>query len=322
MAGTASVWQRGLLQAYIWPPSDLDEERLLTVRKAVIPAAGLGTRFLPATKAQPKEMIPVIDKPGIQYIVEDAVRAGIEDILVVTSRGKSSIEDHFDRSLELEHHLEAAGKLEELAEVRAIGEMVEMHFVRQREPLGFGHAVSVARAHIGNEPFVVMVGDEIVPERIEGEKPFLPRMLECYEETGSSVVAVQRMPLEDISSYGVVDPGEWSADDLVRMKGMVEKPSRDDAPSDLGSVGHYVLSPEIFDAIDQTSAGVGGEIQLTDAINLLAREKAVYAYVHDGPIYDVGKKLDYLKATIELALRRDDLAKPLKEYLDEIVRRS
>jgi len=293
----------------------------LTVRKAVIPAAGLGTRFLPATKAQPKEMLPVIDKPGIQYIVEDAVRAGIEDILVITSRGKSSMEDHFDRALELEHHLEAAGKLDELAEVRAIGELAEMHYVRQKEPLGFGHAVSVARAHVGNEPFVVMVGDEIVPERIEGEKPFLPRMLECYEQTNSSVVATQRMPLEEISSYGVVDPGEWAGDDLVSMKGMVEKPDQESAPSDLGSVGHYVFSPEIFDAIDRTSAGVGGEIQLTDAINLLAKEKSVFAYVHDGPIYDVGKKLDYLKATIELALRRDDLAKPLREFLTEVVSR-
>lgn len=293
----------------------------MTVRKAVIPAAGLGTRFLPATKAQPKEMLPVVDKPGIQYMVEDAVRAGIEDILVITSRGKTTIEDHFDRDLELEHHLEMAGKREELAEVRRIGEMAEMHFVRQKEPLGFGHAVSVARAHVGNEPFVVMVGDEIVPERIEGEKPFLPRMLECYEQTGSSVVAVQRMPLEEISSYGVVDPGDWDDDDLVRMKGMVEKPSAEDAPSDLGSVGHYVFSPEIFDAIDRTSAGVGGEIQLTDAINLLANQRTVYAYVHDGPIYDVGNKLDYLKATIELMLRRDDLAKPLKEYLNEVVSR-
>ena len=293
----------------------------MIVRKAVIPAAGLGTRFLPATKAQPKEMLPVVDKPGIQYIVEDAVRAGIEDILVITSRGKSSIEDHFDRALELEHHLEGAGKLEELEEVRALGEMADMHFVRQKEPLGFGHAVSVARAHVGNEPFVVMVGDEIVPERIDGEPPFLPRMLQCYEQTKSSVVAVQRMPLEEISSYGVVDPGDWTAEDLVQMKGMIEKPSAEDAPSDLAAVGHYVFSPEIFDAIDQTSAGVGGEIQLTDAINLLAKEKAVYAYVHEGPIYDVGKKLDYLKATIELALRRDDLAKPLREYLDEVASR-
>jgi len=166
-----------------------------------------------------------------------------------------------------------------------------------------------------------MVGDEIVPERIEGEKAFLPRMLESYDQTKSSVVAVQRMPLEEISSYGVVDPGDWSAEDLVRMKGMIEKPSAEDAPSDLGSVGHYVFSPEIFDAIDQTSAGVGGEIQLTDAINLLAKERAVYAYVHEGPIYDVGKKLDYLKATIELALRRDDLAKPLKEYINEVASR-
>ena len=193
----------------------------MIVRKAVIPAAGLGTRFLPATKAQPKEMLPVIDKPGIQYIVEDAVRAGIKDILIITSRGKSAIEDHFDRSLELEQHLEAAGKTEELAEVKAIGEMAEVHFVRQKEPLGFGHAVSVARSHVGNEPFVVMVGDEIVPERIEEEPPFLERMIECYEQTSSSVVAVQRMPLEEISSYGVVDPAEWIEDDLVKMRGMV-----------------------------------------------------------------------------------------------------
>jgi UTP--glucose-1-phosphate uridylyltransferase len=293
----------------------------MIVRKAVIPAAGLGTRFLPATKAQPKEMLPVIDKPGIQYIVEDAVRAGIKDILIITSRGKSAMEDHFDRSLELEQHLEATGKFDELAEVRAIGEMAEVHFVRQKEPLGFGHAVSVARSHIGDEPFVVMVGDEIVPERIEDEPPFLERMIKCHEQTSSSVVAVQRMPLEEISSYGVVDPAEWIEDDLVKMRGMVEKPARDDAPSDLGSVGHYIFSPDIFDAIDRTSAGVGGEIQLTDAINLLAQEKSVYAYVHDGPIYDVGKKLDYLKATIELALRRDDLAKPLKDYLNEVVGR-
>jgi len=293
----------------------------MIVRKAVIPAAGLGTRFLPATKSQPKEMLPVIDKPGIQYIVEDAVRAGIQDILIVTSRGKSVIEDHFDRSLELEQHLEAAGKTDELAEVRAIGEMAEVHFVRQKEPLGFGHAVSVARSHVGDEPFVVMVGDEIVPQRINDEPPFLERMIEYYEQSSSSVVAVQRMPLEEISSYGVVDPAEWKADDLVKMRGMVEKPARDDAPSDLGSVGHYIFSPDIFDAIDRTSAGVGGEIQLTDAINLLAQEKSVFAYVHDGPIYDVGKKLDYLKATIELALRRDDLAKPLKDYLNEVVGR-
>jgi UTP--glucose-1-phosphate uridylyltransferase len=293
----------------------------MIVRKAVIPAAGLGTRFLPATKSQPKEMLPVIDKPGIQYIVEDAVRAGIEDVLIITSRGKSAIEDHFDRSLELEQHLEAAGKTDELAEVRAIGEMAEVHFVRQKEPLGFGHAVSVARSHVGDEPFVVMVGDEIVPERIDDEPPFLERMIECYEQTSSSVVAVQRMPLEEISSYGVVDPAEWAAEDLVKMRGMVEKPARDDAPSELGSVGHYVFSPDIFDAIDRTSAGVGGEIQLTDAINLLAQEKSVFAYVHAGPIFDVGKKLDYLKATIELALRRDDLAKPLKDYLNEVVAR-
>ena len=293
----------------------------MTVRKAVIPAAGLGTRFLPATKAQPKEMLPVIDKPGIQYVVEDAVRAGLDDILIITSRGKNSMEDHFDRSPELEEYLEASGKSEALEEVRALGELADIHFVRQKEPLGFGHAVSVARAHVGDEPFVVMVGDEIVPERIEGEPPFLPRMLECHEQTSSSVVAVQRMPMEEISSYGVVDPAGWETEDLVKMHGMVEKPARDEAASDLAAVGHYVFTPDIFTAIDRTSAGFGGEIQLTDAINLLAQEHAVYAYVHEGPIYDVGKKLDYLKATIELALRRDDLAKPLKEYLTEVASR-
>ncbi|MGH2736789.1 MAG: UTP--glucose-1-phosphate uridylyltransferase GalU [Actinomycetota bacterium] len=292
----------------------------MTVRKAVIPAAGLGTRFLPATKVQPKEMIAVVDKPAIQYIIEGAVAAGLTDILVVTSRGKSVMEDHFDRSLELEQHLEASGKTEELEQVRNAATLADLFYVRQKEPLGFGHAVSVARDHIGGEPFAVMVGDEIIPEPQGDELPFWPNMIEAHEKTGASVVAVQRIPKEDISSYGVIDPAD-SAHGLVRMAGMVEKPPADEAPSDLAATGHYIFTPAIFEALDRTTAGHGGEIQLTDGINLLAQENEVYVYVHEGPIYDTGKKLDYLKATIELALRRDDLAKPLREYITEVAGR-
>ncbi len=292
----------------------------MAVRKAVLPAAGLGTRFLPATKSQPKEMIPVVDKPGIQYVVEEAVRAGIKDILIVSSRGKSVVEDHFDKSLELERHLEEAGKLEELAEVRAIADLADMHYIRQKEPLGFGHAVSVARAHVGDAPFVVMVGDEIVPEPRGSEQALVANMVSIYERTGSSVVAVQEVALEDISGYGAIDP-ERTDEGLVRIKEMIEKPPQQEAPSNLAARGRYVFTPDIFDAIDRTAAGYGGEIQLTDAIRLLAKEKGVYAYVHEGPIYDVGKKMEYLKAVLELSLRRDDLAKPLKEYLLELSER-
>jgi UTP--glucose-1-phosphate uridylyltransferase len=293
----------------------------MSVRKAVIPAAGLGTRFLPATKSQPKEMIPVVDKPGIQYVVEEAVRAGLEDILIITSRGKITVEDHFDRSLELERHLERAGKTEELEEVRRIGELAEIFFVRQKEPLGFGHAVSVARHHVGDEPFVVLTGDEMVPE-VRGDEPLLvERMIEIYEQRQASVVAVVDVPREEVSAYGVIDPEDVGERDVVRVKDMVEKPSVEDAASTLASRGRYVFSPEIFQALDRTTPGVGGEIQLTDAIRRLAHESEVFAYVHRGPMFDVGKKLDYLKAIIELSLRREDLAKPLKEYLRELADR-
>jgi len=288
----------------------------VTVRKAVIPAAGLGTRFLPATKSQPKEMIPVVDKPGIQYVVEEAVRCGIEDILIVTSRGKTTLEDHFDRSLELEAHLEDAGKLDELEEVRAIARLAEVHFVRQQEPLGFGHAVLLAKRHVGDEPFVVMVGDEIVPEPRADERDLLPRLIEIHSETSESVIAVQRVAPEDAPSYGIVAVQDLSGDS-ARVTDMIEKPSVDEAPSELAARGRYLFTAAIFDEIEQTPKGVGGEIQLTDAIRSLARRGAVHAYVHEGPIYDVGKKLDYLKASIELALRRDDLAKPLMEFLKE-----
>jgi UTP--glucose-1-phosphate uridylyltransferase len=292
----------------------------MTVRKAVIPAAGLGTRFLPATKSQPKEMIPVVDTPGIQYVVEEAVRDGLDDVLIITSRGKSVVEDHFDRSLELETHLERAGKTEELAEVKRIGELADVHFVRQKEPRGFGDAVAAARAHVGDQPFVVMVGDEIVPEPMGDEISLGKRMIEIYEETGSSVITVQEVPHEDIPSYGVIDPEPFS-DDVVKLKDMVEKPERHEAPSNLASRGRYLFDPAIFDAIDRTAEGYGGEIQLTDAIRLLAKEKSVYAYIHKGPIFDVGKKMEFLRTTIELALRREDLAKPLRDYLLELAPR-
>ncbi len=287
----------------------------------MIPAAGLGTRFLPASKAQPKEMIAVVDKPGIQYVVEEAVRAGLDDILIVTSRNKSSIEDHFDRSLELEHHLEEAGKDQQLAEVRAIPDLAQIHYVRQKEPLGFGHAVLVARQHVGDEPFAVMVPDEIVPAPKDGEIDLMPEMLEVSERHGNkSVVAVVEVSKEDAVDYGVVDP-EWVEDGVARIKDMIEKPPVQEVPSNLASRGRYVFTPQIFDALERTAAGVGDEIQLTDGIRILAEEQGAFAYVFGGKIMDVGKKLDYLKATVELALRRDGLSDPFKSYLKEIVPR-
>jgi UTP--glucose-1-phosphate uridylyltransferase len=292
----------------------------MTVRKAVIPAAGLGTRFLPATKAQPKEMIPVVDKPMIQYVVEEAVRAGIDDILIVSSRGKEAIEDHFDKSLELEHHLESTDKSDQLKQIRHISDLAEIHYVRQKEPLGFGHAVSVARSHVGAEPFVVMVGDEIVPRPRGDEPPLVENMMSIYDARGASVVTVMEVSPEDVPSYGIIDP-EPAGDGLLRVKDMVEKPTKEDAASNLGSRGRYLFTPEIFDALDRTSSGYGGEIQLTDAINLLAHEQDVFAYVHRGPMFDVGKKIDYLKATIELALRRAELAEPMREYVAELCTR-
>jgi UTP--glucose-1-phosphate uridylyltransferase len=292
----------------------------MTVRKAVIPAAGLGTRFLPATKSQPKEMIPVIDKPGIQYVVEEAVASGLDDILVITDRGKAAMEDHFDRSLELEHHLTAAGKEEQLAEVRAIADLTDVHYVRQKEPLGFGDAVARARAHVGNSPFVVMVADEIVPEPPPGERSLIDSMIDFYEQKAASVITVQEVPEEDVSAYGVIapDPAEG---ELVRVLDMIEKPGPGEAPSRLASRGRYLFQPEIFDALDRTSPGYGGEIQLTDAIRLLAKEQPVYAFVYKGQCLDVGKKMDYLRTVIELALRRDDLGKQFAEYLRDLTSR-
>ena len=292
----------------------------MKIRKAVVPAAGLGTRFLPATKVLPKELIPVVDRPGIQWAVEEAARAGIEDVILVTSRGKSLLEDHFDRSPELEERLTAKGKKEELKAVTAITELVRVHSVRQMEPLGFGHAVLQARDHIGSEPFVVMVPDEVVPAPRDGEEALLERMISAFEAHSQSVVAVKEVPREEVSSYGVVDP-QFLGDDLARIKRFVEKPSVEEAPSNLASVGRYVLSPGIFDELAQTKPGVGNEIQLTDAIQALIEKEGGIAYIHSGPIFDVGRKYDYIKATIELALRRDDLEGPLRKLIEEIAAR-
>ena len=286
----------------------------MKVRKAVIPAAGLGTRFLPATKSIPKEMIPVVDRPGIQYAVEECVRAGIEDILFITSQGKSALEDHFDVSPELERQLEAKKKLDELEAVRSLSEMAHIHSVRQNRPLGFGHAVLQAREHVGAEPFVVMVPDEIVPEPLGDEAPLLERMIEIHDAHQALVVAVKEVPPEDVSSYGIVDPGDIEGDSAP-INNFVEKPSVDEAPSNLASVGRYVLTPAVFDALASTEPGVGNEIQLTDGIMKVIASEGGYAYIHHGPIYDVGRVAEFLRATVELALRRNDLAKPFKEYL-------
>ena len=288
------------------------------IRKAVFPVAGLGTRFLPATKAMPKEMLPVVDKPAIQYVVEEAVRAGIDDILIITGRGKRAIEDHFDRNFELEYYLEQKGKTEDVADIRELAELADIHYVRQGEPLGLGHAVAVARKHVGDNPFVVMLGDDIMDERSH----VLEEMIRVYDERQRSVVALKEFPLEEISSYGCAKPEPVpGADDLVQILGVVEKPQPDVAPSTLAVMGRYVFSPAIFDCLDQVSPGVGGEIQLTDAIALLLEEQEVFGYVFDEGRYDIGQKLDYLRATVELAVDREDLGAEFRAFLVDFVER-
>jgi UTP--glucose-1-phosphate uridylyltransferase len=287
------------------------------VRKAVIPAAGLGTRFLPATKAQPKEMLPILDKPAIQYVVEEAVRSGLTDILIITGRGKRSIEDHFDRSIELEHFLEGKGKFDELKQVREISDMATIHYIRQRDALGLGHAVSVAEEHVGDEPFAVLLGDDIIAE----SNPLLSEMLRVHERYGRSVLAAMQVSRDEIELYGSIEPEYVEEDRLARVLSVVEKPKPDRAPSTLAAIGRYVLTPEIFRVLNTLEPGVGGEIQLTDAINVLAQEQAVYAYVFEGGRYDVGNKLDAVKATIELAIDRDDIGRDVRRWLADLVQR-
>lgn len=290
----------------------------MKIRKAVIPAAGLGTRFLPATKAMPKEMLPIVDKPIIQYVVEEAVAAGIEDIIIITGRGKRAIEDHFDRSVELENHLLSGSRTDMFEQVRSIADMVNVHFIRQKEALGLGHAVLQARYHIGDEPFAVLLGDEIFC----GDKPCLSELMEQSEATGgSTVVAVRAVEIEQVSQYGVVDPVTVGSG-LHRIKGMVEKPLPSSAPSNLAIVGRYIITPAVFRILEQTEPGRGGEIQLTDALSALAADEPAYAYEVSSPRYDVGNKLGYLEATLEVALARPDLAASVRDLVRAVYERT
>jgi UTP--glucose-1-phosphate uridylyltransferase len=287
----------------------------LTVRKAVFPAAGLGTRFLPATKAQPKEMLPLVDKPLIQYGVEEAISSGVRNIIIVTGRGKSAIEDHFDVSFELEHLLEARGQLDLVASVRSISDMIDVAYIRQKEALGLGHAVLRARELVGAEPFAVVLSDDV----IEAKVPCLRQLLDIHAVYGASVLALMEVPPDQTSLYGVVEAESVhhnGADDrLYRIRSLVEKPVAADAPSNLAIIGRYVLMPEIFSSIEAIEPGKGGEIQLTDALKHLLDEHPVYGYRFEGTRYDAGDKLGFLKATIEFALQRPDLGKPLRDYL-------
>ncbi|HEY3453620.1 MAG TPA: UTP--glucose-1-phosphate uridylyltransferase GalU [Bryobacteraceae bacterium] len=288
------------------------------VRKAVFPAAGLGTRFLPATKAQPKEMLPLVDKPLIQYGVEEAIHSGIQNIIVVTGRGKSSIEDHFDVSFELEQLLESKGKSELLSMVRAISDMIDISYVRQKEALGLGHAVHRAKELVGNEPFAAILSDDV----ISSETPCVRQLLDVYEYYGASVLALMEVPKEQISAYGVVD-AEQVGDNgvgnrLFRIRNMVEKPRPADAPSNLAIIGRYILTPEIFHCVESIEPGSGGEIQLTDALKYMLRNRPIYGLKFEGTRYDAGDKLGFLKATVEFALNRHDLGESFRAYLKNL----
>ncbi len=279
-----------------------------SIRKAVIPAAGFGTRFLPATKAQPKEMLPIVDTPAIQYIVKEALDSGIEEILIITGRSKRAIEDHFDSSVELEELLQKQGKNKQLAMVKDLAD-IKIHFIRQKSPRGLGDAVLCAIAFIGDEPFAVLLGDDIV---YNPEKPCLQQLMDCYEQHPGIILGAQFVPNEKVSSYGIVS-GEPLADNLYRVHGLVEKPSVDKAPSNLAVLGRYILTPDIFDILENTKPGVGNEVQLTDA--LAASKTDTYALAYEGVRYDTGDKLGYLKATVEYALRNEELGAAFKEYL-------
>ncbi len=284
--------------------------------KVVIPAAGLGIRFLPATKAQPKEMFPVVDKPAIQYVVEEAVASGMTDIIMITGRGKRAIEDHFDKSYELEHKLRESGNSEALSEVQRIASMADIFYIRQKEQLGLGHAILCAKKHVGNEPFAVMLGDDIVVN----ERPCIGQLVEAFEQVGSSVVGVEQVPRSRISRYGVIK-GRRFRDDLYKVDDLVEKPSADEAPSDLAIIGRYVFQPEIFTFLEKIGPGKDGEYQLTDAMRLLCRKKGLYGLKFKGRRFDIGSKADYVRATIALSMERMDLADELRQSSDLLRKR-
>ena len=285
------------------------------IRKAIIPAAGLGTRFLPATKAQPKEMLPIVDKPTIQYIIEEAVASGIEEILIITGRNKKCIEDHFDKSTELEMELEKNNKNDLLELVRNISDMVDIHYIRQKDPRGLGHAIRCAKTFVGNEPFAILLGDDVV---YNPEKPCLKQLIKCYNEYKTTILGVQSVPESDVYKYGIVD-GIVVEDKVCKVKGLVEKPSVEDAPSNTAILGRYIVTPRIFDILDNTRPGKGNEIQLTDALLTLIKEEAMYAYNFEGRRYDLGDKLGFLQATVEYALRKPELKDDFIKYLKTIV---
>jgi UTP--glucose-1-phosphate uridylyltransferase len=285
------------------------------IRKAVFPAAGLGTRFLPATKAQPKEMLPLVDKPIIQYVIEEAVAAGLTSIILVTGRGKNAIEDHFDVSHELERMLEERGKTRMLEQVRSISNMINVCYVRQGETLGLGHAVLMARDLVGDEPFAVMLGDDIIDSPV----PCMKQMVNVFESYGGPVIAVQQVPRQEIAAYGVIDgEPEGPTGRLFRVRDMVEKPKPEEAPSDLAIIGRYILTPDIFEELERTPRDAGGEIQLTNGLRQLKERRPLYAYRFEGVRHDAGNKLGFLKATVEFALKREDLGGPFREYLKSL----
>lgn len=288
----------------------------MKVRKAIIPAAGLGTRFLPATKAQPKEMLPIVDKPTIQYIVEEAIESGIEDIIIVTGRGKRAIEDHFDKSYELEETLLKKNKEEMLHQVQQISNMANIHYIRQKEARGLGDAIYCASRFIGNEPFAVLLGDDIV----RSEKPCLQQLIEVFNRYSTSVVGVQEIHHEEVHKYGIIDPKGMSRDErIISVRNLVEKPSLAEAPSNYAILGRYILQPDIFDILAELPPGAGGEIQLTDAINLLNEKKEVLAYEFEGKRYDLGDKLGFVKATIDFALQREDIQDDVLSYIESLI---
>lgn len=281
-----------------------------TIKKAIIPAAGLGTRFLPATKAQPKEMLPIVDKPTLQYIIEEAVESGIKEILIITGRNKKSIEDHFDKSVELELELEQKGKMDLLEMVRNISNMINIHYIRQKEPNGLGHAISCAKSFIGNEPFAVMLGDDVV----DSKKPCLKQLIEAYEEYHTTILGVQEVADSDVDKYGIVK-GRFIEDGIYKVKDLIEKPDVGTAPSNIAILGRYIITPEIFGILDNTQPGKNGEIQLTDALKELAKRQAMYAYIFEGRRYDVGDKLGFLEATVDFALKRPEIKADFLEYM-------
>ena len=286
-----------------------------TVKKAIIPAAGLGTRFLPATKSQPKEMLPIVDKPTLQYIIEEAINSGIEEILIITGRNKKSIEDHFDKSVELELELQQKGKTEMLEMVQEISNMVNIHYIRQKEPKGLGHAIHCAKSFIGDEPCAVLLGDDIV----DSDTPCLKQLIDAYDEYKTSILGVQEVAKEDTNKYGILDC-KYIEDRVYKVKDMIEKPNIEEAPSNIAILGRYIITPAIFEILENQAPGKGGEIQLTDALKTLASHEAIYAYNFEGRRYDVGDKLGFLEATIDFALKRDNLKDGLMNYMQNIVK--